>query len=450
MSRARDWPIAVRIVDIASPLAPLEGMARYARARVLVTDRGELVGAVDISHAGAPTIPAARLRHAIAEWLGHRLFTRDVARQLAAGTPAGPRAPGPRSVSIVIPTCDRPEDLRRCLASVTAQSTGLELEVIVVDNRPGSAATREVVRDFPSVRLVAESRPGLSYARNTGIAAAHGEVIVATDDDVTAPPDWIARLVAPFERAEVVAVTGQVLPRELETESQCRFEAYGGLGKGFERREANGEWFHNRRTAVPTWELGATANAAFRASLFRDSRIGLLDEALGAGMPTGCSEDTYLFYRILQAGHTIVYEPSAYVWHRHRDSMASLRHQILAYSRGHVAYHLTTWLRDGDRRALLRLCYSLPRAYARRAWQRLRGRSDYPLSLILLEIRGNLAGPWALWRSRRRVRELGPSAPLPATRPGSEDTTHAVPVESALAEDPQAEPAVAPLARATR
>ena len=43
-----------------------------------------------------------------------------------------------------------------------------------------------------------------------------------------------------------------------------------------------------------------------------------MDEALGAGMPTGCSEDTYLFYKILKAGYTLVYEPSADVWHRHR------------------------------------------------------------------------------------------------------------------------------------
>ena len=45
------------------------------------------------------------------------------------------------------------------------------------------------------------------------------------------------------------------------------------------------------------------------SSLFSDAAVGLLDEALGAGTPTGCSEDTYLFYRMLSAGHTIVYEP---------------------------------------------------------------------------------------------------------------------------------------------
>jgi hypothetical protein len=146
-------------------------------------------------------------------------------------------------------------------------------------------------------------------------------------------------------------------------------------------------------------------------------------------MPTGCSEDTYLFYRILKADHTIVYEPAAFVWHRHRHDDAALRHQIRCYSKGHVAYHLTTLLRDGDRRALVRLLYSLPKTYARRAWQRLRGRSDYPLDLIGTEIAGCLAGPWALWQSRRRVRRLGPGA-----RPGAHH--HAVPLEGPVTQAP--------------
>ena len=215
-----------------------------------------------------------------------------------------------------------------------------------------------------------------------------------------------------------MAVTGHVLPIELDTPAQCLFEAYGGLGKGFEAFERDGAWFRSRRVAVPTWLLGATANAAFRASIFADSRIGMLDEALGAGMPTGCSEDTYLFYRILKAGGTIAYEPTAWVWHRHRRDLRALRRQIFAYSKGHIAYHLTTLFRDGDGRALIRLCYSLPRTYLGRAWYRLRGHSDYPLSLIVLEIAGCLAGPWALWQARRRVRRLGPGARRPVV-PGA-------------------------------
>ena len=45
--------------------------------------------------------------------------------------------------------------------------------------------------------------------------------------------------------------------------------------------------------------------------------------------------------------------------------MSALRRQIYSYAKGHAAYQLTTWLRDGDRRGLLRLLYELPAVYAR-------------------------------------------------------------------------------------
>lgn len=431
MNPTTDWPIAIRTLDLAQPLQPITGLTNYSRVRVFVTQRTELLGSVDIWNRGADMISASRLRDALVDRFDWVLFRRQLLDRLVADDPPR-RALPPTTVSVIVPTCERADDLRRCLASLLAQRTRHEVEVIVVDNCPSTESARSVVRDFPAVRLVAEPRPGLSFARNTGIARASGTIILATDDDVVAPETWIETLVEPFVRPDVMAVTGHVLPLELETEAQCRFEAYGGLGKGFMPFEVDGDWFRRQRTAVPTWKLGATANAAFRASLFEDPRIGLMDEALGAGTPTGCSEDTYVFYRILKAGHTIAYEPSAYVWHRHRVSMESLRRQIYAYSKGHVAYHLTTLTADGDPRALIRLFYSLPKTYARRAWQAVRRCSDYPLSLIFLEVLGNLAGPYALWRSRRRARRLGLSERLPQER------RHAVSMEGTVPQDPAA------------
>jgi len=242
-----------------------------------------------------------------------------------------------------------------------------------------------------------------------------GDIIATTDDDAVCAPDWIERLAAPFQRDNVMVVTGNVLPAEMESEAQRMFEAYGGLSRGFNAFVVDRHWFRRGRRAVPTWELGCTANAAFRASIFSDPEIGMIDEALGAGTPTGCSEDTYVFYRVLKAGHAIVYDPHAQVWHRHRATMKALRSQIFSYSKGHVAYQLTTWLRDGDRRAIVRLLYELPRIYAGRTWDRLRGRSDYPFPFVGLEILGCLAGPFALWRSRWRVRRLGSSAAIDAS-----------------------------------
>ncbi|CAN5681557.1 hypothetical protein BH18ACI5_BH18ACI5_02270 [soil metagenome] len=432
MTASSGWPVAVRTLDLDHPLTPITSLSRYAAVKIFIFRAERLRGSLYIETDGAEALSATRLKDAIAEECSLVLFKEEIARSLrrhAADSVEELPAIEPRHVSIIVPTCDRPDDLRRCLRSLTAQSTRHSVEIVVVDNKPSSGSARAAVQEFPTVRLVTETRPGLSYARNAGIAAATGQIIVATDDDVVAPPDWIEKLLDPFGRSEVMCVTGNVLPLALETESQCLFEEYGGLGKGYVPREYDGHWFRSQPGAPPTWWIGATANAAFRASCFRNPAIGLLDEALGAGMPTGCSEDTYLFYRIGKSGGTIVYAPSAFVWHRHRTSMKSLRHQIYSYSKGHVAYHLTTLMKEGERRALHRLA-TLPFVHLKRIYHRLRGWSDYPVALVLLEVRGNLAGPFALWRARRRVRRLRPSNKLP-------EHAHAVSLESPLSQGPQ-------------
>jgi len=308
-----------------------------------------------------------------------------------------------------VATLDRPDHLRECLTALFEQDAEHPVEIIVVDNNPESGLTRPVVADFPNVRLVTEPRRGLAYARNRGILAAGGDIVVATDDDVIAPAGWLRKLLGPFVDPRVMVVTGNILPWRLETRAQRLFESYGGLGRGDRRRYFDRSWFDSFRSAVPTWSVGATANASFRASIFEDPNVGLMDEALGPGMPSGVGEDTYLFYKALKADYRIVYEPEAWVWHKHRIEMPALRRQLFDYSKGHVAYHLTTLLRDNDWRAVIYLALNLPAVHIRRALRTMLGRSDYPLSLILLEIAGNLAGPWALWISRRRVAREGRS-----------------------------------------
>lgn len=436
--RSRKKPAAVRLVDLGQPIEPLGDLRDYDSVRVFVCRDGRLLGSVVLPHQGQP-VSSARLRQAIAEQLAHRLLDLRpapsgeslVERALAApdqqgriSHPADGCAPPARlgddvPVSIVVATRDRPEDLRGCLGGLVAQATRRPVEIVVVDNNPASGRTPPVVAEFPAVRLVSEPRTGLSYARNAGIAASAGAVVISTDDDVLVPPDWLEKLVAPLARADVMVVTGNVLPLELETRAQSLFELYGGLGRGFERQEYAEGWFRRyRRRAVPTWHIGATANAAFRAAIFADPEIGMLDEALGAGTPTGCSEDTDLFYRVLKAGHTIVYEPDAFLWHRHRRDMRALRRQIYSYSKGHVAYHLATFFRDHDWRALYRIAVELPRAHLWQLKRRLKRRSDYPMHMIAIEVLGNLAGPLALWRSKRMVRRAGRSEPYipPALR----------------------------------
>jgi hypothetical protein len=97
--------------------------------------------------------------------------------------------------------------------------------------------------------------------------------------------------------------------------------------------------------------------------------------------------------------------------------MEGLQRQIYNYSKGHVAYHLTTLIQDHDLRGALRIAVELPRWHVWRIKEWLLGRRSYPLSLTIREMFGNFVGPWALWRSRRRVKREGRSEPyLPVSQ----------------------------------
>ncbi len=426
-------PITVRSLELAQPLTPILDVTDCWKTRIFVLWQGAAIGCIEIANQGQ-VISVDRLSQELVQQLGWRLLSVAQSTDPAIHQATGPAkaaamvaladflaidpvlqpASLPLSVpvSIVIGTYDRPDDLRNCLRHLFAQATSRSVEIIVVDNHPSSGVTGPIVAEFPSVKLVNETRQGVAYARNAGIAASRGEIIVTVDDDVSMPPQWLELLLAPFARADVMAVTGNVLPVELETHSQQLFEQYGngGLGRGFTDFEANRAWFDRSwMHAVPTWELGGTANSAYRARIFADPAIGLMDEALGPGMPSGVGEDIYLFYKILKADGTICYEAKAFVWHRHRRDMAALKRQLYNYSKGFVAYHLTTLLRDRDWRVLMTLFVFLPLYHVKQVLTWLQGDRFYPLSLIAVEVRGNLAGAWSLWRSRQRVRQLGRS-----------------------------------------
>ncbi|NJR69824.1 MAG: glycosyltransferase family 2 protein [Synechococcales cyanobacterium CRU_2_2] len=420
-------PMAVCSVDIGQPLARLERLGEYERVRVFVTRQGTLLGSVDLENHHGP-LGVEMLSQAIVKGLGPRLFSplatveqvlmgqvSDWLRPLASEPlQDGAIAPLPSSVqvSVILTTCDRPTDLRNCLRHLLAQVTPREVEIIVADNRPASGITPPIVAEFPGVKLVSEPRVGGSYGRNTAFCASTGEIVATVDDDVTVPPDWLEKLIAPMARPEVMVVTGNVLPRELETEAQRLYEdLYGGLSEGFEAFEVDGQWLSSFNYSPPVWDLGVSANSAFRASIFHHSEIGMMPEVLGPGTPVGGGEENYLIYRILKAGYTLVYEPSAYVWHRHRRTVPQLRYQIYRQMMGGTAYHLMLWTVDKDRRGLQQLTQSLPRYFAQRLLERVQGKHQVPWSFLWAEIAGAVSGVWGYRQSLQAVQRQGRSTP---------------------------------------
>ena len=267
------------------------------------------------------------------------------------------------AVSVVVCTRDRPEQLARCLRSLQDLSDPPH-EIIVVDNAPNTDKTRQLLCQTPTIRYVLEPRPGLSRARNTGIRHSTGKLIAFTDDDVVVHPDWSARLEQGFQNPQVMAVTGLVLPAELETESQLIFETgLGNFGWGYRAKNFDPQFFEaTKHLGVPVWRIGAGANMAFRREVFE--RIGNFDERLGAGA-SGCSEDSEMWYRVLAQGWVCRYEPAAVVFHYHRRELNSLREQMYQYMRGHVTALLVQFAKYKHWGNLSRLFWSLPKHYTK-------------------------------------------------------------------------------------
>ena len=302
--------------------------------------------------------------------------------------PDPPTPPVALPCSLVICTRDRPDDLARCLASLGAQSRPPD-EVIVVDNAPQDDRTRRAVQ-AAGATYVRENRPGLDIARNAGARAARHAIIAYTDDDTVLHPRWLERLLAAFDAPGIMAVTGLVLPAELDTEAQQVFEQCWGFGRGYHRLDFGPEFYASTRAqGCPAWRVGAGASMAFRREAFE--HVGYFDERLDAGA-AGCSGDSEFWHRLLAAGWRCRYEPSSVAFHHHRRGTDALARQIRAYARGHAAALLVQHERTREPGNLRRLCLTLPGHYAYRLCKRLlRGRTP-DTRFLGEEIRGTLGG----------------------------------------------------------
>ena len=314
---------------------------------------------------------------------------------------------GAPPITVVVCTRDRPEGLRRTVASLVAQEYP-RARILVVDNASSTDATRQVVAGFPGVEYLAEPVPGLSHARNAAVRVAPpGDVLAWIDDDVVADPHWLAEIArALAEHPDAAVVAGVIVPGELATPAQLWFEQFGGhsKGRGFTPDVFSPATAHEQSPLYPLPPFGTGANMTFRPGVIEG--FGGFDPALGAGTPAMGSEDTAAFMRVLHRGGTIVYQPSALVWHYHRPDLAGLEKQLVGYGTGLTAAY-TSLVREDPRvlLALLRLAPTAVRDLFSGSSQRVAGLAeDFPVELLGRNRQGMLRGPLAYARGRRANR----------------------------------------------
>ncbi|MBE0659376.1 MAG: glycosyltransferase [Bryobacteraceae bacterium] len=234
-----------------------------------------------------------------------------------------PDAP-PCEFSIVIPSRDRPAQLRRCLDALARLDTPREaFEVIVVDD-----GSREPYADWIgeyagrlSLRCLRRDGSGPGRARNAGVAEARGRFVALTDDDCEPAPDWLDRF-ANVLRANPQAMAGgltvNVLSGNICSEASQTLISY--LYDYYARTGSSNRFF-------------TSCNFAMDAGLYR--QIGGFD----ARFRLAGGEDRDFCDRWAEAGFGMEYAPGAVVHHAHHLTLRGFLRQHFTYGRGAMHFH---------------------------------------------------------------------------------------------------------------
>jgi GT2 family glycosyltransferase len=103
--------------------------------------------------------------------------------------------------TIIIPTCNRPADLERCLRALQPQLQQHPCEVIVSDDSRDDRTQKLLAAEFPSVKLAFGPRCGPGANRNAGARLASGEWLIFIDDDVIPSSGFVSAYLSAFETA---------------------------------------------------------------------------------------------------------------------------------------------------------------------------------------------------------------------------------------------------------
>lgn len=212
-------------------------------------------------------------------------------------------------VSVIVCSYNGGRTLARCLESL-GKINYPNYEVILVDD--GSTDnTSEIAAQFPNVRYIRQHNHGLSHARNTGAAAAKGDVFAYTDSDCMADPDWLYYLIGTLTSGDYAGVGGpNVSPPARNAVQAVVAAAPGGPS-------------HVLLTDTVAEHIPG-CNMAFYRWAFEN--IGGFDpEYRKAG------DDVDFCWRLQQAGGVIAFSPTAIVWHYRRFTLREFLKQQEGY-----------------------------------------------------------------------------------------------------------------------
>jgi O-antigen biosynthesis protein len=244
---------------------------------------------------------------------------RDRTRKPAFGVVAELFARAPQltteklpKASVVICSYNGASTVESCLRSMTRINYP-DFEVVFVDD--GSTdQTQEIVKKFPGVVNIRQKNMGLSYARNVGMQAATGEVVVYTDSDCEADEDWLYYLCLALVRDGGGNYGGMGGPNLIPDEGSWVADCVG-LSPGGPTHVMMDD-----RTAehVPGCNMAFWKSVLLRVNGF-DSQF------------RKAGDDVDVIWRIQNLGYAIGFSPAAQVWHYRRNTVKAYLRQQMGY-----------------------------------------------------------------------------------------------------------------------
>jgi glycosyltransferase involved in cell wall biosynthesis len=310
-SIAGDKPLVLAEFGLDSMREGEEAKAQILSGHIEIAFRAGLAGAfifafTDDWHTGG---------HQIEDWFfGLTDRDRNPRRSFYAVAEQYKRAPHfplpqyPR-VSVVVASYNGGRTLPACLDSITHLNYP-NYEVILVDD--GSTDdTARIASHYPGVRTIHQKNLGLSAARNTGIAAATGEIVAFTDSDCRADEDWLYYLVGDLLKTDACAIGGHNFPPpEDNWVAGCVAVSPGGPAHVM-LDDRSAEHIPGCNMAFWKWSLDLIHgfDAQFRAA----------------------GDDVDACWRLLQRGHKIVFSHAGFVWHYRRHTVPAYLKQQRGY-----------------------------------------------------------------------------------------------------------------------
>ncbi len=217
-------------------------------------------------------------------------------------------------LSVIICTYNREKYIYNVLRSVAENDyprSGYEIVLVNNNSTDGTQAECErFAREYNDVafRYIDEKEQGLSYARNAGILASHGDVLVYVDDDATVNREYLRTYQNFFEsNPDAMAAGGPILP-VYETAEPSWFSH-------FTRALITGKvYLGDKERRFPKGKFPGGGNAAYRKSVFE--QIGLFNVELGRkGNSLMGAEEKDLFDKMTALGIDFYYLPTAILYH---------------------------------------------------------------------------------------------------------------------------------------